>query len=60
MAKPEPDYSASDDFQVELSLSAVVEDKSFYLFIRYIQQERAERDEDRLSVQEVLILNKIR
>ena len=57
-AKPEPDYSKSDNYQVELRLSSVVEDKAFALFIRQIQQERAV--DNKLSVQDVLILNDIR
>jgi ATP-dependent DNA helicase RecG len=57
-AKPEPDYSRSDDFQVELRLSGIVEDKAFALFIRQIQQER--KDDEKLSVQEIILLNRIR
>lgn len=57
-AKPEPDYSRSDNYQVELRLSAIVEDKAFSLFIHQIQQERNETE--KLSVQDVLTLNKIR
>lgn len=57
-AKPEPDYSKSDDFQVELRLSGIVEDKAFALFIRQIQQGRSSND--KLSVQEIITLNRIR
>ena len=57
-AKPEPDYTASDDFQVQLKLSSIVEDKMFAIFIRKIQQER--KDGERLGVQEIIALNKIR
>jgi len=57
-SKPEPDYSKSDNYQVELRLSAVVEDKAFALFIHQIQQER--KDSEKLSVQDVLTLNRIR
>ncbi len=57
-AKPEPDYSKSDDFQVELRLSGIVEDKAFALFIRQIQQNR--KDDEKLSVQEIIALNHIR
>jgi ATP-dependent DNA helicase RecG len=57
-AKPAPDYTKSDDYQVELRLSAIVEDKAFSLFIHQIQEER--RESEKLSVQEVVILNKIR
>ncbi len=57
-SKPEPDYSHSDYFQVELRLSSIVEDKAFALFIRYIQEERLENE--KLSVHEIITLNKIR
>ena len=56
--KSEPDYSKSDDFQVELHLSAVIEDKAFALFLESEQQEL--RDEEKLSVQEIIHLNHIR
>ena len=56
--KKEPDYSSSDDFQVELYLSAVIEDKAFALFIQSIQAEL--NDDEKLSVQEVIYLNNIR
>ena len=57
-SKPEPDYSKSDNYQVELRLSAIVEDKAFALFIHQFQQER--KDIEKLSVQDVITLNKIR
>lgn len=57
-AKPEPDYSKTDDFQVELRLSSVVEDKAFSLFIYQIQQDRIGKD--KLGVHEVITLNKVR
>lgn len=57
-AKPSPDYSYSDNYQVELRLSGVVEDKAFALFIRQIQQVR--KDREKLSVHEVIALNEIR
>lgn len=57
-AKPEPDYSKSDDFQVELRLSSVVQDKAFALFIHQIQQNR--KNGEKLSVQEIITLNCIR
>lgn len=56
--KPEPDYSYSDNFQVELRLSAVVEEKAFSLFIRHIQENR--KDDEKLGVQELIALNRIR
>lgn len=57
-AKPAPDYTKSDDYQVELRLSSIVEDKAFSLFIHQIQEER--KDTEKLSVQEVIVLNQIR
>jgi ATP-dependent DNA helicase RecG len=57
-AKLAPDYSLSDDFQVELHLSAIVEDKAFALFIHHIQKER--ETYSKLSVQEIIALNNIR
>jgi ATP-dependent DNA helicase RecG len=41
-----------------LRLSGIVEDKAFALFIRQIQQER--KDDEKLSVQEIILLNRIR
>ncbi len=56
--KSEPDYTKSDDFAVELILSAVIEDKAFALFIESIQSELS--DGDKLSVQEIIHLNEFR
>jgi len=56
--KSEPDYSKSDDFQVELHLSAIIEDKAFALFIESVQSEL--NDDEKLSVQEIIHLNSIR
>lgn len=57
-AKPSPNYNYSDNYQVELRLSGVVEDKAFAMFIRRIQQDR--RDGEKLSVHDVIALNEIR
>lgn len=57
-AKGKPDYSRSDDFQVELSLPGLVKDKAFALFINKIQQQKP--PEERLSVKEIIELEKIR
>ena len=54
--KGSPDYTTSDDFQVQLILSAIVKDRAFALFITKLQQERSEK----LSVQEILFLEAIR
>lgn len=56
--KAEPDYRESDNFQVNLKLSAVVEDRAFALFIVSVQDELPEND--KLSVLEVITLNKIK
>lgn len=56
--KAEPDYSKSDDFQVNLKLSAVIEDRAFALFIVAVQEGLPETE--KLSVLEVVILNMIK
>ncbi len=56
--KAEPDYSKSDYFQVNLKLSAVIEDRAFALFIVSIQEQLDEAD--KLSVLEVITLNMIK
>ena len=57
-AKEAPDYSKSDDFQVNLKISAVVKDKAFALFIKDFQQHK--KDDEKLSVHEIITLDKIR
>lgn len=57
-AKGLPDYTHSDDYQVELRLSAVVQDKAFALFINQLQAER--QDGDKLSVKEIITLEAVR
>lgn len=57
-AKGKPDFSCSDDFQVELRLSSVVRDKAFALFINKLQKER--RGKDKLGVLEILTLDAVR
>lgn len=56
-AKGVPDYSHSDDYQVELRLSAIVKDKAFALFIKQLQRDR--KDDNKLSVKEILALDAI-
>lgn len=56
--KTEPDYSKSDYFQVNLKLSAIIEDKAFALFIVAVQDELPETE--KLSVLEVITLNMIK
>ena len=57
-AKPEPDYSKSDDYQVELRISGLVQDKAFALFIKSVQNELP--DDKKLSVFEIIALNRVR
>ncbi|MCE5205627.1 MAG: putative DNA binding domain-containing protein [Porphyromonadaceae bacterium] len=56
--KPDPDYSRSDDFSVNLTLSAEIEDKAFALFIRSVQDSLP--DDNKLSVFDIVTLNEIR
>ena len=56
--KAEPDYSKSDNFNVNLKLSAIIEDRAFALFIDSIQNELLV--DEKLSVLEILTLNKIK
>lgn len=53
-----PDYSSSDNFQVNLKLSAIIEDRAFALFIQSIQEELIESE--KLSVFDIMTLNKIK
>ena len=57
-AKGLPDYGHSDNYQVELRLSSVVQDKAFALFINQLQAER--KDGEKLSVREIITLDAIR
>ncbi len=56
--KAEPDYTKSDYFQVNLKLSAIIEDRAFALFIVAVQDELPETE--KLSVLEVITLNMIK
>ncbi|WP_454999699.1 ATP-binding protein [Capnocytophaga gingivalis] len=56
--KDAPDYTHSDPFRVELHLSATIKDKAFAMFLNSEQRDLPE--EERLSVFEVIALNKIR
>jgi ATP-dependent DNA helicase RecG len=56
--KAEPDYTQSDNFQVNLKLSAIIEDRAFALFIDSIQKELPVNE--KLSVLEIVTLNKIK
>lgn len=56
--KQPPDYSNSNDFHVELTLRATMENRGFALFIESVQQTLP--DEQKLSVFDVVTLAKIR
>jgi len=56
--KAEPDYTKSDNFQVNLKLSAVIEDSAFALFIDQVQKVLPKNG--KLSVLEIITLNKIK
>ena len=55
-SKPLPDYSYTDEYQVELRLKAEIIDKNFYMFLREIQRNRDEK----LNVFDLLTLDKVR
>lgn len=54
--KAEPDYTASDAFQVTLKLNARIEDKAFYIFTQYY---KLSRKEPKLGVEQIITLCKI-
>ncbi|GHT88769.1 hypothetical protein FACS189474_4610 [Bacteroidia bacterium] len=54
--KPLPDYSQTDDYQVDLCLLAKIVDEAFYIFVNEIQDHRA----DKLNVFDLLTLDKVR
>jgi ATP-dependent DNA helicase RecG len=54
--KPLPDYSQTDDYQVDLCLKTKIVDEAFYLFVNEIQRRR----KDKLNVFDLLTLNKVR
>ena len=56
--KAEPDYTKSDSFQVNLKLSAAIDDRAFALFIVAVQEDLPEAE--KLSVLEVITLNMIK
>ncbi|MDR3127470.1 MAG: putative DNA binding domain-containing protein [Tannerellaceae bacterium] len=54
-AKPLPNYSQTDDYQVDLCLRAEIVDEAFYIFVNEIQNLR----EDKLNVFDLLTLQRI-
>jgi ATP-dependent DNA helicase RecG len=54
--KPLPDYSHTDEYQVELCLRAKIVDEAFYIFLKEVQFNR----EDKLNVFDLLTLDKVR
>ncbi|GHV26960.1 hypothetical protein FACS1894176_08360 [Bacteroidia bacterium] len=55
-SKPLPDYSHTDDYQVDLRFKAEIIDNTFYVFINKVQNSRDEK----LNVFDLLTLDKIR
>jgi ATP-dependent DNA helicase RecG len=55
-SKPLPDYSQTDDYQVDLCLQARIVDEAFYIFVNEIQNRR----KDMLNVFDLLTLDKVR
>jgi hypothetical protein len=56
--KPLPDYSHTDDYQVDLCLRAKIVDEAFYIFVNEIQDRR--KEDDKLNVLDLLTLDKVR
>lgn len=56
--KDAPDYSNSNAYSVELTISAVIRHKAFALFIKSVQDELP--DEEKLSVFDIIALDHIR
>ena len=56
--KPLPDYSHTDDYQVDLCLRAKIVDEAFYIFVNEIQDHR--KEEDKLNVFDLMTLDKVR
>ena len=54
--KPLPDYSDTDDYQVDLCLQARIVDEAFYIFVNEIQDRRT----NKLNVFDLLTLNHVR
>ncbi|MDR2474064.1 MAG: hypothetical protein LBD53_11025 [Tannerella sp.] len=54
--KPLPDYSHTDDYQVDLCLLAKIVDEAFYIFVNEIQHRR----KDKLNVFDLLTLDRVR
>jgi ATP-dependent DNA helicase RecG len=54
--KPLPDYSQTDDYQVDLCLWAKIVDEAFYIFVNEIQDHR----KDKLNVFDLLTLDRVR
>ena len=53
-----PDYSHTDNYQVDLCLRADIVDEAFYIFVNEIQDSR--KEEDKLNVFDLLTLDKVR
>ena len=54
--KPLPDYSRTDDYQVDLCFRAKIVDEAFYIFLKEVQYNR----KDKLNVFDLLTLDNVR
>jgi ATP-dependent DNA helicase RecG len=54
--KPLPDYSNTDEYQVDLCLQAKIVDEAFYIFLKVVQNGQ----ENKLTVFDLLTLEKVR
>jgi ATP-dependent DNA helicase RecG len=54
--KPLPDYSDTDNYQVDLCLQAKIVDEAFYIFLKEVQYGR----KDKLNVFDLMTLDKVR
>jgi ATP-dependent DNA helicase RecG len=54
--KPLPDYSNTDDYQVDLCLQAKIVDEAFYIFLKEVQR----KQKNKLNVFDLLTLDKVR
>ena len=55
--KNEPDYNASDSYQVSLTLKSEIVDKAFHIFVNQYQ---LSNKQPKLGVEQILVLSKIR
>lgn len=56
-SKAAPDYSGTDDYQVDLMLDVRIRD---YIFALFIQDEQKKRPDNELGVEDLIVLDKVR